>query len=675
MADPFRPKDAEAQDLELLRLKAKLWALQAKVEKQEKLQRSLTPRLDELRTAADIQEASQQRIELRLAEQHEQIQENARRITSIVQSRIWRTLAAVGGLFLPARRKGVEQYSPPSEPTSPPESRPRRGAAEREQHEVVVPEKRVEDWREELRRVARGLDSLRGTPCISIITPTFNPKTWWLVEAALSVFQQTFRDWEWCIVDDCSDRTEFHELLAEFVGTSRITIGRLAQRGGISAALNHGLAVARGEFVCFLDHDDVLDPDALKCCHSLLSRSFDAVYTDEDKISESGVRHTPLPKPDWSPEFFRWVMYIGHLLCVRRDMALAAGGFRSEYDRIQDYEFMLRYSERTQRIGHVSKILYHWRAVEGSVAAAQDAKGDLAPLQVSAVQAHMDRLELAASALPGPRTHMLRLNPKAQGTPHVSIVLAAEGGLERLADCVVSVFGETTYGAFEVICMARDASSKLAARLIQEFPIKSLSNVCNNANISCANNLGARRSSGRFIAFLGEDVRVVSPDWIEQMLYYAEQEDVGCVGGLLMQSDDTIKHAGIMISTPEGDGDRRWRLARGEPDGYWGSSVCAHEVTGVSGSCAMLSRELFMEIGGFDRSMDSPSRDVDLCLRLRSRRKRIVFTPNAAFLDAGCHGTDPAASADDVLLLERWGDFLRESDPYYKRNSSASPTQ
>jgi len=668
MADPAGPDDREVKAAELARLNAKLWALQARVEAQEKLQRSLTGKVDDLRATAEIQQLSQQRIEERLAKQREQIEENARGIASILQSRIWRTFTAVGGWILPARRKAIARSASQNDSASTQKLTPARRPAEVQQYEVVVHKKSVEDWKEKLRAAAQDLAPLQGTPSISIITPAFNSQTWWLAEAALSVFQQTFRDWEWCIVDDCSDRVEFHQLFVELETKSRITVSRLDQRGGISAALNRGLELARGKFVCFLDHDDVLEPEALECCHSVLSHSFDAVYTDEDKISEAGVRHTPLPKPDWSPEFFRWVMYVGHLLCVRRDLALATGGFRSEYDRIQDYEFMLRYSERTQRIGHVSKILYHWRAVDGSVAAAQDAKGDLAPLQVAATQAHLDRLGLAATALPGPRTHMLRLNPNARAdNPRVSIVLAAEGGLERLADCLVSLFGETTYSALEVLCIADEASSKVAARLIRDFPIKWLSNPC-NSNVSCANNLGARHASGSFTVFLGEDVRVLSPDWVEQMLYYADQDDVGCVGGLLIRTNEIVKHAGIMISSPVEHSGGRWRFAMGEPDGYWGSSACAHEATGVSGSCAMFRRELFAEIGEFDPEMVSQCRDVDLCLRLRSRHKRIICTPNAAFLDVSARA-DRETSTDETLLIERWGDVLRAGDPYYKRNT------
>lgn len=672
MADAVPPSDRELEELKLARVNAKLWALGAKLEAQEKIQQSLSAQLGSLRADGENQKAAQQSMESRLRAQGEMIEENARGIAAIVQSRIWRTLSALGGLVLPSSRSASLQDSSQNEAALPgtlPCPAARKETSTEHAGEGGKHEWSVKEWREELRQAVQSINSPRPAPIVSIITPTFNSKTRWFAEAALSVFRQTFRDWEWCIVDDGSDDTEFQQLFSEFEQKRRIKISRLGQRQGISAALNHGLEIASGEFVCFLDHDDVLAPEALECCRAPLTASFDAVYTDEDKISESGIRHTPLPKPDWSPEFFRWVMYVGHLLCVRRDLALEIGGFRSEYDRVQDYEFMLRYSERTQRIAHVSKILYHWRAGEGSVAADQDAKGDLAPIQIAAVQAHLDRLGLGANALPGPRAHMLRLSPKARVNPaRLSIVLTTDGGLETLADCIVSIFSETTYTCFEVICMAGGTSSKTAMRLVREFPIKVVACSC-QYNAASANNLGAQRASGGVVAFIGNEVRVLNPDWIEQMLYYAEQDDVGCVGGLLAGAGETAEQAGLMITQSGGD-EQRWRFATGEPDGYWGSAVCAHEVTAVSSSCAMLRRQVFVDSGGFDTAFLTDCRDVDLCLRLRSQQKRVIFTPNAGFLDAGPRRADPQSPADDTLLFERWGSVLRAGDPYYKRNAT-----
>ena len=205
-------------------------------------------------------------------------------------------------------------------------------------------------------------------PRVSIITPTWNTKPVWFFDLAVSILKQRFLEWEWCIVDDCSSRTEFHALFSVLAELPNVRIAKLEQSKGISGATNAGLQMSTGEFVCCVDHDDVLTADALELCIDGLDKGFDAIYTDSDKIDEQDQRSEPFYKPDWSPEYFRGVMYIGHLLCVRRSIALSIGGFDSHFDGIQDYDFFLRFSERTEKIGHVPQIAYHWRTVPGSVA-------------------------------------------------------------------------------------------------------------------------------------------------------------------------------------------------------------------------------------------------------------------------------------------------------------------
>jgi len=681
MADSSHFNHQPPVDMRLARLNAKLWALKTASEAQESAVQSLSQQIGALHSAVERQDAVQQKIEAALIQHGEQIGRNASAIAAILNSRIWRTLAALGTIVLPLVRRAPQLQDARTEPVPAPNShldeRPAQQVPGETFHkagpELENREKTVDDWKRMLGSATQGLSTTPGVPpSISIITPTFNSKPAWFAQAALSVFEQTFRDWEWCIVDDASEKVEFYELFSQLEANPRVRVFRRSQRGGISAALNHGLQMARGRFVCFLDHDDTLEPDALERCCAVLSGPFDAVYTDEDKITEAGVRHTPLPKPDWSPEFFRWVMFVGHLLCVRRDLAIEIGGFKSEYDRVQDYEFMLRYSERTQRIFHVSRTLYHWRAVDGSVAADQDAKGDLAPLQIAAVQAHLDRLRLPAKALAGPRTHMLKLIPSARtAAPRVSLVIATAGSLDELVGSITSLYGDTDYPDFEVICVASGISSKLAGELTRDFPIRV---VCYQGpyNRAAANNLGARQAGGRFIVFLDKAVRILEPDWIAQMLYYAEQRDIGCVGGLLLRPDRMVKQAGLMISCDESSGDKGWRPATGEPDGYWGSLLCAHEVTAISDSCAMFERTVFEASGGFDTAFATHSADLDLCLRVQSQKKRIIFAPGAVFLDRDSAPIGAHALEDRVLLFDRWADVLEAGDPYYKRNASQS---
>lgn len=667
MPDEDRPEEPGSR-FALARIRAKLRILQSEVQAQKQTQQALIKQIEDLKAAVEAQRLNQQSIEERLAEQHSHIQENRALLNAILNSRIWRALAGAGGLAL-RLRLGLR---PVKGRGSSPEAAGDEDAAAGNAAETQSSKPRTIEQLKE--RIALAAVPLRkdapAKPAISIVTPMFNTRSEWLADAAVSLFQQTCSSWEWCLVDDGSTDRGFEQLFPELERSSRVKFCRMQSRGGISAALNAGLRVATGEFVGFLDHDDVLEPGALAQCLAILAGPFDAVYTDEDKISESGLCHTPLPKPDWSPEFFRWVMFIGHLLCVRRDLAIEIGGFDSRYDRIQDYEFMLRYSERTSRIAHVSRILYHWRSAEGSIASDQQAKGDLAELQIAAVQAQLERLHLAADAAPGPRNHMLKLVPRRRlDQPKVSIVLVAEKGPDTLANSIVSLFAETTYDNFEIICV--DDGTQAAGDLIRDFPLVRIS-YRGRWSVSEAIHLGVRNAAGKFVALIGEGLTALSPNWIEEMLYYAEQRDVGCVGGLFLHPDRTVKHAGIMGISCDPDG-HLWRYALGEPDGYWGSADCAHEVTAVSAACMMAGKQVFEEAGGFDPSFRTASRDVDFCLRLLAMEKRNIFTPRAAFIDCGVQASEQRDdAADRTLLVDRWPSFFSGCDPYYKRAAAAS---
>ncbi|NES73155.1 MAG: glycosyltransferase, partial [Okeania sp. SIO2D1] len=250
-------------------------------------------------------------------------------------------------------------------------------------------------------------------PSISILTPTWNSSLDWFVETVLSVLNQSISNWEWCIVDDGSKQPEIRNVLAGLAEKEpRIKVLLSEDNGGISAATNKALNMATGEYICLLDHDDTLAPTALEDSLNKLAEGFDVVYSDEDKIDFSGLNYiVPFFKPDWSPEYFCGVMYVGHLLCVRRELALTAGGFKSEFDGVQDYEFMLRVSEQTNKIAHISRHLYHWRQVKGSISGDADAKAGIEVVQQAAVNSHLQRIGLAAKAEPGLGKQRINIYP------------------------------------------------------------------------------------------------------------------------------------------------------------------------------------------------------------------------------------------------------------------------
>ncbi|MBV8847894.1 MAG: glycosyltransferase [Bryobacterales bacterium] len=524
----------------------------------------------------------------------------------------------------------------------------------------------VEQWGEILRQVmAAQPKSTPGSPRISVITPAWNTQVAWFAQAAISLLEQSCAEWEWCVVDDASTRTDFHALLAVLESTGRVKFRKLLRNSGISTASNEGLAMASAEYACLLDHDDLLAPDALAKCLQALDSGLDAVYTDEDKVDEDGIRNQPFYKPDWSPEYFRGVMYVGHLLCVRRETALDIGGFDARFDGVQDFEFLLRYSERSSRIGHLAEILYHWRAVPGSIAASQDAKGDVGELQKRAVTEHLRRLNIAAVVEPGPATHTLQILPVSPDfEPRVSIVIAVDAP-DRFDKCLASIAAKSAYENFEIVCVGKDGGGACAERHTKTRTLKSVL-LPGRFDLPRAANFGAEHATGDFLMFMSPALEVITENWIDCMLFYARQKDVGAVGGLVAYPDGALEHAGIVLGC-RGTAGRLLHKAPADSTGYFGVICCAREVSAVASGCMMIRREMFSEAGKFAEDYSSAYHDVDLCLKLRSLGLRNIYTPRARFLYGGQQWRD-RHSRDGSLFLKRWGKTAALSDSYYNRN-------
>jgi len=508
------------------------------------------------------------------------------------------------------------------------------------------------------------------TPQISIITPTWNSSLDWFVETALSVLTQSIADWEWCIADDGSKTPEIRSVLADLAQKHpRIKIA-FTEPGGISSATNHALNMASADYVCFLDHDDTLAPTALQDSLDKLSEGFDAVYSDEDKIDFSGLDYVEsFFKPDWSPEYFRGVMYAGHLLCVRRELALAVGGFKSEYDGVQDYEFLLRISEVTNKIGHISKMLYHWRKIRGSIAGDINAKAGIEPLQQAAVNSHLQRLGLPAKAEPGVGGHRVNINPLPRNqNPLVSIIILVKDAEVPLEDCLKNIISQSTYPNFEVLVVESEtADTPKSLNWPNQISVKSLK-LQQPFTPARAYNLGAKSARGEYLVFLSDIAEIITEDWLRHLLYYAEQPDVGAVGSLLLSADRSVQHSGLVLSDKS---TVNW-VMKGFPsnsDGYAGSLVCAREVSAVTDSCMMVKKSEFDRIGGFSEHFFAYFQDIDFCLRLKKDGKRIILTPRAVLIShepVRRQGYDD--SVDRMLLLDHWEMDIEQGDSYYNPN-------
>ncbi|HLH43128.1 MAG TPA: glycosyltransferase family 2 protein [Bryobacteraceae bacterium] len=628
------------------------------------MEKSLESAREELRLLREQQarrDRQQNDVERILTSHREAIEAAGGRVQEILQSRIWRTLVWLGGWFVSPRK-------PKARPEGPPEIRATQGAP-RSGRRLLTGASTAKDCAELVRNAAGACRRpMSGRPRISVVTAAWNTPISSLAASALSVLEQSSTQWEWCIVDDGSAQTDFRDLLPILESTHRVKTRRLKRRQGVSGALNEAMRLAAGEHVCFLTPGDQLEPAALEACLTELDRGFDVVYTDHDVVNGEGQRKEAFYKPDWSPEYLRGVMYIGNLLCVRRETALSIGGFDARYDGIEDFEFMLRCSERTQRIGHLSTVLYHRRLPHSDPEASQEPVGGTDELQNLAVQAHLKRLQLPALAEPGALPGRVRIAPRPLASqPLVSILIPSKDEPELLGGCLRSVMDKTTYGRFEIVCIDNESTDPRALQLMESYRVKRVL-FTGRFNFSQANNLGARAASGEYLVFMNNDIEAITERWIEEMLYYAQQRDVGAVGALLLYPDLTVQHAGVVLGC-RGTADHVSRRASAGSDGYHGSLSCAREVSAVTAACMMLSRTAFEQAGGFFEEYCTAYQDVDLCLQLRAQGFRNIFTPHARFFHKESQTRGNYYDLGDRrLLLDRWGKTIAARDPYYNRN-------
>lgn len=505
-------------------------------------------------------------------------------------------------------------------------------------------------------------------PVFSLITPTYDIRPGWLAEAALSLLQQSFANWEWCIVDDGSQNRQTRKFLEHLSSASPRVRVAFGARTGISAATNQALDLAQGDYVAFLDHDDLLHWSALESMAEKIREGYDVVYSDEDKLDDaSGGLVEPFFKPAWSPEYFRGAMYVGHLLCVRREIARKTR-FDSAFDGVQDFEFMLRVSETGAKIGHVPQVLYHWRKTAGSIAEAPEAKPQIHALQQSAVNAHIGRLKLPATADQSDLPHRLKILPEPRTDfPSVSIIIPTKDAPEMLTRCLKSVSEKTSYPRVEVILMDNETTDARSLQLMEQSSARRIP-FPDPFNFSRANNQGAIAATGDFLVFLNNDTEIITADWLEHLLYYAEQPDVGASGAVLIYEDRTVQHAGVALGM-RGTADHTMRGFPVDLDGYAGSLACAREVSALTGACLMIRKSLFLEIGGFNEHFFTAYQDVDLCLRLRERGLRLICTPRAVVVH---HESVSRRSyydmIDRALLLDQWESVIERGDPYYNPN-------
>jgi len=515
---------------------------------------------------------------------------------------------------------------------------------------------------------------LRYQPLISIVTPVHDPDEGWLRRAVQSVHSQVYPRWELCLVDDASTKPHVAPVLDEYArADSRIRVQALTRGLGIAGASNAGLAMAKGEFVGLLDHDDELSVDALFEVVRKLNDdpALDLVYSDEDKLDPDGRRVDPFFKPDWSPDLLLSMNYICHFCVFRRTLLDGLAGFGAGFDGSQDYELLLRVTERTQKIAHIPKVLYHWRKIPGSTAS------EVLTAKPHAYSAARRALEeaLRRRGRPG-RVEMVQpglysIRYELEATPLVSIIIPTRDRATLLEQCVRSIEERTHYDHYEIVVVDNGSTEAAALDYLKRLGVRW--RVCpypGPFNFAAINNFAVRQARGEYLLFLNNDTQVIRADWLTGMLAHAQHPEVGAVGARLLYSVGHIQHAGIVLGLG-GVAGHPFRGLSASTVSPFGFADVARNCTAVTAACLLMRRRPFEEVGGFDERLPIAYNDVDLCLRLRERGYVIVYTPRALLYhtESATRGMDHPAE-DEQRFRARWGTVIAAGDPYYNPNLS-----
>ncbi|HEV2404900.1 MAG TPA: glycosyltransferase family 2 protein, partial [Ktedonobacterales bacterium] len=506
----------------------------------------------------------------------------------------------------------------------------------------------------ELEAQRRQAAQLAFRPLLSFVVPVYDPAPAVLAETIESVLAQTYDRWELCLVDGASTRSGVGEILRRYVERdSRIRLTQLDANKGIAGNSNEALALAGGEFVTLLDHDDLIEPDLLyRVVETLNGRpDTDIVYYDEDLVSSDGAKHRQLLlKPGWSPELTLSTPLLTHAT-IRRQLMLDAGGFDPAFDGTQDWDLILRLSERTNKVVLVPRVLYHWRMVEGSMAASGDSKPYVHDRQLAAIQNHMRRLgaEGATASWVAPHVPRVVWTPKPT---RVSIIIPTKDHVRVLRRCLDSIFAHSAYEPYEIILVdtgsVQAATHAYYATLRENDRVKFVE-YAGAFNYSRACNVGARHATGDSLLFLNNDVEALDDDWLEELVRWSNLPQIGIVGAKLLYPHRTIQHAGVLIGASGLAGN----LYYGAPEhgtSTLGSVDWYRNCSAVTGALHMMRREVFDAVGGYDESYDISYSDVAICVEAIRRGYRVLYDPFVCLLHYESQSrTDRAPSQHDML--------------------------
>jgi len=520
-------------------------------------------------------------------------------------------------------------------------------------------------------------------PKFSIVVPLYKTPRLFFRNMADSVIKQSYRNWELILVNASPEDGELSELVSQYSRKeSRIRVVSLTENLGISENTNRGIEVASGDFVCFFDHDDLIEPDILfEYVKTINNRSdTDLIYCDEDKLMPNGSLAQPFFKPDFNLDLLRGNNYICHMLTIRKSLLDQLEPNTAEYDGAQDHNLTLRAIEKARYVNHVPMPLYHWRMSATSTAADASSKSYATDAGLRAVREHLDRLGIPATVTQSRRPFTYKVvYAVPRDHPLVSIIIPSMDHTEALDTCIQSILTKSTYDNYEIVIIENNSTDSKTFEyydaLVREHPnIVRVEHWEHEFNFSKLMNFGAEKAKGDYLLLLNNDTEVITPDWLEVMLGLCAREDVGVVGVRLLYPDNTIQHAGVCIG-----GGCAGHLSRNLPRNRWGYFAMQdsqQDLSAVTAACLMTKRGSFEAVGGFTEELAVAFNDVDYCLKVRSLDELVVYTPEVELyhyesLSRGSENSDDKRirfHREVAYMNYHWAEYYVTGDPYFNPN-------
>lgn len=529
---------------------------------------------------------------------------------------------------------------------------------------------------------------------ISILVPLYNTPEPFLRDMITSVLNQTYQNWELCLADGSdAEHGEVGRICREYLEKdSRIVYQKLLKNEGISGNTNECLKLATGEYIGLFDHDDILHPSTLyEYVKAVNEQDADYIYCDETTFKNGDINKmlTMHFKPDYAVDNLRANNYICHFSVFAKRLLEGEELFRSRFDGSQDHDMILRMTDRAKHIVHIPKLLYYWRCHEGSVASGIDAKPYVVAAAKGAVADHLRRHGFTHFQITSTRAFetIFKIRYEIIGDPMISIVIPNKDHAADLKRCITSILEKSTYENYEIVIVENGSETK---EIFEYYTsLKEYDNIRvvtyekpegqNGFNYSAVNNFGVKQTKGDYVLLLNNDTEVITVNWMEELLMYAQREDVGAAGAKLYYGNKTIQHAGVVLQlgAHRTAGHSHYGQSR-ENLGYMGRLCYAQNVSAVTGACLLVKKSLFEEVGGLDESFAISLNDVDFCLKLREKGLLNVFTPFAELYhyESVSRGLDDSGekaeryNRESAHFREKWKTVLEKGDPYYNPNFS-----